>query len=937
VETIGGISLFSENSYCDDMFEKYLDPTYFEVVCSLPKFPRYTNKRVVDPQLKMFVDETKITVPCDWQLPIPNMEAAYKSLSKYAKNIPLTDEQTVMDMNRAWSYTARHFSPYMGESRVVGLEEAIERMDMSTSTGIPFNRVYPTKRELFEKDLSIREWLEADWDLLAADPDWTCIANNSLKEELRTAVKISENSIRTFTAMGLDATCHGTRLFVDQNEKLTKAHLQCASCVGMSPYKGNWNQLYLKLDTFKNGYALDESQYDSSLRSYMMWGCARLRWSLLREEDRTINNLARVKTYYRNLVNTIIMTPKGVLIMKKGGNPSGSVNTISDNTLILYTLMAFAWIRTARSAGMESYEDFETLTSKALVGYDNTWTVSDEAHVFYNGRSVIEQWKVIGITTTADTLEPRRAKELDFLSSQFLPYKGTMVAVYERSKLMSSLAYAPQKLLDPATSLQRAAGLLAVGWTDLQFRKFCRSFINWLMLKYDKVMAENPRWIAGKSQLQTDPFYEALFTGRNLRSDTLYMQCMETQERLMKPYKNITMSNSQTRRRQRKNNGKKGTQAKARAFIGPMNRPQKKQRRKRTRNNGQNQISRTMRVDNSSQFGGSGVVRNKLFVEKPEPFHGDEPVGLPFLGNNPAGTIYGSIAFNQNVYPINPGLPAMFPRLSRQASLYERYKFTFLEFYYQHDVSQFHPEGTSGLVYLSAKYDAASPPPANTTQIDSSEPKVRCMPSENCILTVNPAQLHPRGEPKFVRPGSLPGGSDIKFYDAGNLFTTTSGQAANTTEIGKLFVRYRGFFYTQVLESTVQTAPLNNQVSLFTTPTLVPNISGGGTTTPFATTVTNGLVIAGNTTGAFVLPVGNYIIDYDMEFNGTTATVATLALQVNGGTVSSSTNAINANNLSLEGSSFYISSNGSDIWTISYSIVGTVAGTYISTVRFVAV
>ena len=147
----------------------------------------------------------------------------------------------------------------------------------------------------------------------------------------------------------------------------------------MSPYGGNWDRLYRKLNVFDNGYALDESEYDSSLRSYMMWGCARLRWKMLRAEDRTPANLQRIKVYYRNLINSLVVTAEGVLVFKLTGNPSGSVNTINDNTLILYALLAYAWIRTC--GPNPNYSEYENNTAKILVGDDNTWTVSDWARV----------------------------------------------------------------------------------------------------------------------------------------------------------------------------------------------------------------------------------------------------------------------------------------------------------------------------------------------------------------------------------------------------------------------------------------------------------------------------------------------------------------------------------------------------------------------------
>jgi hypothetical protein len=506
---------FWGNGTLSEDHQKYIKDDFFEFVGSCNRFPMYKNKRGVDPQVKIFLDQENIEIEPSWNLPVPNQDAAYKSLSKYGKSTPLMDPEMVGKLNLAWLWMTRQFYPYMKNARVVSLSEAIQRLDMSTSSGCPFNELYVTKRELFENDPNICEWLEEDWELLAVDQNWTTIFSSSLKEELRTAEKIAENSIRTFAAGATDATIHGNRLFVDMNEKLYASHLQSASTVGMSPLKGNWDKLYHKLSIFDNGYALDESQYDSSLRAFLMWGCAKFRYQCLRDEDRTPANLARIQTYYRNLVNTLLLTPEGLLILKKLGNPSGSVDTVSDNTLILYWLLAYAWIVNAPEE-YNNYSAFEDNTAKALLGDDNTWTVSDDAHVFYNAVSVIESWKPVGIITTTDSLVSRPADELDFLSAHTVFLGDIAVPLYDRNKLMQSLLFAPQKHITPETTLQRVTNLLQIGWTDIPFRKFCNAIIDWLLEEYDHVLKDDARWIMAKAGIKTDDEYYTLFTGRRM-------------------------------------------------------------------------------------------------------------------------------------------------------------------------------------------------------------------------------------------------------------------------------------------------------------------------------------------------------------------------------------------------------------------------------------
>jgi hypothetical protein len=783
----------------------------------------------------MYIDLAHEKIDPEWSLPVPNQDAAYKSLAKYGKATVVMENDDVEKLNLAWTYVSRQFLPYMGEAKVLSLDESISRLDMSSGSGSPFNEEFSKKGELFENDPQITEWLENDWENLAEDPFWTTVFSSCLKEELRPKLKVIKNSIRTFAAGATDATTHGNRLFADMNEKMYDSHLTTASTIGMTPLKGNWNRLYEKLNVFENGYALDESEYDSSLREFMMWGCAKFRWQCLREEDRTLANLRRIKTYYRNLIHTVILTAEGLLTMKKLGNPSGSVNTVTDNTLILYCMLAFAWVKLVPE-DMRGYAEFEEHTSKALLGDDNTWTVSDVAHEFYNARTVIEAWKVLGITTTTDSLEPRRAEDLDFLSAHTVFLKGMAVPLYNRDKLMKSLLYAPQLHLTPETTLTRVTCLLQVGWTDLQFRKFCRSLIKFLLEKYDELLMNDQRWIMAKCQIQSDEFYYSLFTGTTRVCSPQSYQ--ESKERLSSLIKQPNMSATGTKpQQQRKRRGnqrrgpKKGNATGKRTTAGPKPAPRGA---RRPRKRGQ--------LTGKGSSGNTGKMMNRR--------------GCTISEDEFITAVAGSVTFNATQFSINPGQVGTFPWLSQEAKLWEKYTFEHLEFYYKRIVSEFATNGTTGKVMFNVDYDASDAPPGTKTQVEDSFPHKDAMPCENFSLNVNTKQLHPSGS-KYVRKGGLPGNSDIKTYDAGNLFVSTEGNQ-NTSDVGELRVKYRVRFEVPVLENDAS-APTNNSVGFFSS----ANESMTSTVAKQAalsTEVTNG-INAINIAGLVTLPAGNYLLN----------------------------------------------------------------------------
>jgi hypothetical protein len=822
--------------------------------------------------------------------------------------------------------TADHFGIYMNGSKVLSYEEAKEHLDMSTSSGAPFNVHYPTKAELFEKDPEIDQWLQDDWETMNTDPNWSCLFTNSLKEELRTCEKMHENSIRTFLSGGVDAVIHGTRLFVDQNERMYASHLLSASAVGMSPLKGNWDDLFRKLNVFKSGFALDESQYDSSLRNFLMWGCARLRWKMLREKDRTLSNYRRILVYYRNLVNTIVIGPDGVLIMKQTGNPSGSVNTITDNTLILYTLLAYAWLGTV-PADMQNLKSFEHHTAKALVGDDNTWTVSEEALVYYNARSVIAEWKIIGVTTTTDSLEPRPASELDFLSAHTVFLKGKAVPIYNRTKLMTSLLYAPAAHLTPAITLERTAAMLSIGWTDLPFRRFCREVIEWLLEKYDRVMRDDPRWITAKCQIKSDESYECLFLGKHiLRPQSLSgstVKLSQPDKRTMnssKPQRNGTKPGKKTRKSRRVNR-KLGGQPRVEVIVERKQRPKRKQ----------NRLAGPGKMAPTKQ---GGLNKRSCTIQEHEFIY-------DVVGN---GTNFG-VVNGGNPFPLNPGQTTTFPWLAGIAQKWERYMINYLEIDYQREVSEFATAGTIGKVMMHIDLDAADSAPTTKQQVLDCDSRlmVSGMPCENFRKRIAGSIFHPSGNPLYLRPGGLPGASDIKTYDAGNLWITTSGTSDNSTKLGELHIRYSITLSVPILEANALAPPINNSVVFATSASLTLTSTVVGTFLWPAVQVINGLgATLGSANGQIILPAGNYLIDSLTLFAaGGLVTNWTSVIQKDAVTVSLAPAVTLPSGLypsQVLTDTLYVTSNGSNVFTfLAYGTFSTSTLTASGQIRITAI
>jgi len=167
------------------------------------------------------------------------------------------------------------------------------------------------------------------------------------------------------------------------------------------------------------------------------------------------------------------------------------------------------------------------------------------------------------------------------------------------------------------------------------------------------------------------------------------------------------------------------------------------------------------------------------------------------------GEVLSSTGFATTQYSANPGQPNTFPWGNRISQLYEEYEFEFLEFYYKREVSEFATAGTVGKVMLSFDYDASDIAPTTKQIVEDTVPHADGMPADPVIrLPIDCARMK-KNPGKFVRPGAQPANTDIKTYDCGNLYVSTSGNQSTGATLGELHVRYRVKLSEPILEAGI--------------------------------------------------------------------------------------------------------------------------------------
>jgi len=473
------------------------------------RFAKPKNKECVNTSFTKFLESCSgdVRLSADQYRQVqPNLVASFKSVSKYDKSQPVLDGEA---WRIAGEWTERHFALAMGGSIIVPQELVVQELDAQTSCGFPWSLEYHTKSEFLVSPAFAA--LNDYWDMLGRGegpqemvPIWTC----AQKCELRTVEKLQANKIRTFTASPLEHSVACNRLCLDMNNNFYAAANKCWSFVGANKYNQGFDRLYHRLNKHKNAFELDESEYDSSLFAMAMFGQMEIRWNMLSQNDKTPANRLRLERVYDSIVNSVIVLENGELIQKHTGNPSGSANTIVDNTMILFRLFAYAWIvLCAEKHGMDNrerfiaandkdvknrryignlfggYLDFMQNVEAALNGDDNTFTVSDLCVSWFHPKSVASVWSGIGVTTNTPCFDPRPLRECTFLSQSFKNIDGVWLPCPATDRVLSSMKYGAS-FDDVRWHLMRASALRIDSWANVEVREVLMNYINFLRREY---------------------------------------------------------------------------------------------------------------------------------------------------------------------------------------------------------------------------------------------------------------------------------------------------------------------------------------------------------------------------------------------------------------------------------------------------------------------
>jgi len=236
------------------------------------------------------------------------------------------------------------------------------------------------------------------------------------------------------------------------------------------------------------------------------------------------------------------------------------------------------------------------------------------------------------------------------------------------------------------------------------------------------------------------------------------------------------------------------------------------------------------------------------------------------------GDIYGSVGFTTQQWALNPGL-SHFRWLHRIASEFDFYRFEEVKLTYATDTGT----STNGSVFVALDYNASDEPPSSRGAIMDYAGATRNATWANFDYTANAASLNAFSKCRYVRQAGVPPNTDVKTYDAANIYVCTSGQTDDAA-IGEVYITYKvrfsaphintraisrasvGFYtWAGILDppSASPGHPMGDPLQIVRT--------GGGIDVRFADTTTQ----ASLSDGSYFLPVNNGYYYVIWELSGT--------------------------------------------------------------------
>jgi hypothetical protein len=315
------------------------------------------------------------------------------------------------------------------------LEQVRDRIPKDTSPGYPLNIKRYTKGESLDLD-----W---DWILQQNPLKRDFVDQFTLKDELRPEEKVLQGKTRSIVVCDMVNNLHYGRFIYPLLDYFVHCCMKSNSTLGFSPWYGNTDKLFRKMDKFPNSFCADYSEFDTH-RSYSLE-----RYSYI--FDQSLLNCSGsdliLLAHLQQCATTSWCLVAGKMFLKTHGQSSGRVDTSYANTKV-NCLREWCLLIDVHSKIFNCSYDFSFMFIKdcrdanyisSQNGDDWWYTCSDSWAMWFNPHSILPSCQDLGFKLTFSSNLPIHNLDAVYLSITFTTYKGVVVPVFNLDRYASTV------------------------------------------------------------------------------------------------------------------------------------------------------------------------------------------------------------------------------------------------------------------------------------------------------------------------------------------------------------------------------------------------------------------------------------------------------------------------------------------------------------------
>lgn len=435
--------------------DELLEKTGMNCVGRLGKAPglyQNPNNDRFDPHFQTYLLKQHIDDPFDdYKIARPSFKRELKAVGRYGLP-PIDSEPDSAHLEKVLEWMELEFGPIVEGHRVVGLNEV--DIQGSSTPGIPYKWYCRTKREALVKYAPDIRSFWAYAHKIGCDLLW----HNFCKVELLPSSKVDADNIRTITGPDIAYHVSYSSMMQDFNQRLASLPFATVSALGFNKYSGGINRIAEYLNTHPNKEENDAQKFDAL---YPRWArnkiAMKFRWRMMRPDDKTAENGARLAYYYAQAVRSKVALVTGYVLDKIQGLCSGDCATTYDGTLHHAAAAFSAYIRLVSP----DYSHFKKNVCFKIYGDDEIFSMSDEVKDLYSFEKRAKCYADFGIRLKPEAHKQSTNLEgMTFLGCRFvLNPDGIWVAKPTDPRKMVASLLKPPKPQTPGQTLARAIAL----------------------------------------------------------------------------------------------------------------------------------------------------------------------------------------------------------------------------------------------------------------------------------------------------------------------------------------------------------------------------------------------------------------------------------------------------------------------------------------------